>query len=147
MELKKEPTRARRVKHKVKRSIKKNWFYALVATTTTVALVLAYTLNNQVDVKNRQIEGLHAQLTKNQEALTSYQSQVSTQKDQITALRGYYEPSHVGSNTVGIVSDKYAENGQYTLRIDNDYFNVDYETWESVAVGQEVDYAGWEKAE
>lgn len=133
---------------KIKHAIKDNAVGFIVCALMLTLVLVAYTATAQDNAsKQKEVSGLETQLSRAQKALASYSSQVSVQKDQIAALRGYYEPSHVGLDTVGIVTEKYAEHGQYTLRIDNDYFNVSYETWMNVAVGQEVDYSGWEKLE
>lgn len=46
-----------------------------------------------------------------------------------------------------IVTDKYTNGHDYTIKVGKDYYSVDYERYMNTAIGQPVDPSGWEKAE
>lgn len=107
----------------------------LLAMGVALSVIVTVDRDNKLKAENKELK---------QELKTKKKTLKET-NERLAVFENYLRD--VEKQDSNIVTDKYTNGHDYTIKVGKDYYSVDYERYMNTAIGQQVDASGWEKAE
>ena len=107
----------------------------LLAMGVALSVIVTVDRDNKLKAENKELK---------QELKTKKKTLKET-NERLAVFENYLRDVEMQESN--IVTDKYTNGHDYTIKVGKDYYSVDYERYMNTAIGQPVDASGWEKAE
>lgn len=107
----------------------------LLAMGVALSVIVTVDRDNKLKAENKELK---------QELKTKKKTLKET-NERLAVFENYLRD--IETQESNIVTDKYTNGHDYTIKVGKDYYSVDYERYMNTAIGQPVDPSGWEKAE
>lgn len=107
----------------------------LLAMGVALSVIVTVDRDNKLKAENKELK---------QELKTKKKTLKET-NERLAVFENYLRDVEMQDSN--IVTDKYTNGHDYTIKVGKDYYSVDYERYMNTSVGQQVDASGWEKAE
>lgn len=107
----------------------------ILAMVVSASVVVTVHQSNKTKAENKELKTELRQKNKT----------LKTTKERLAVYEDYLKNAE--ARNANVVTDKYTNGSDYTVRVGKDYYSVSYETFINLAIGQQVDASGWEKHE